>query len=71
MVYPEYLTDGAIIFCPSDATETPDDLINETTGQNELNIPCEDAAKGQKSIDSSYIYLGLSDPQFSEVLCFV
>jgi prepilin-type N-terminal cleavage/methylation domain-containing protein/prepilin-type processing-associated H-X9-DG protein len=57
-IYPEYLTDGAIIFCPSDATETTDTIINSETGENELNIPCEDAAQGQKSIDSSYIYLG-------------
>ncbi|MCC6142174.1 MAG: DUF1559 domain-containing protein [Candidatus Hydrogenedentes bacterium] len=57
-IYPEYLTDGAIIFCPSDAGETSDDLFNDVTGENELNIPCEDAARGQKASDSSYIYLG-------------
>ena len=70
-IYPEYLTDPAIIFCPSDAEHTVDDLINPVTGESDFGVPCEDANRGMMIIDSSYIYLGFlfdkgndTDPQF-------
>ncbi len=57
-VYPEYLNDPAIIVCPSDATHTPDGAFNPTTGDPEVHLPCDDANRGLKFVDSSYIYLG-------------
>jgi prepilin-type N-terminal cleavage/methylation domain-containing protein/prepilin-type processing-associated H-X9-DG protein len=57
-IYPEYLTDPAIIYCPSDATETSNDAYNPDTGELEIHLPCDDAVRGQQGIDSSYIYLG-------------
>ena len=57
-VYPEYLTDPAIVFCPSDAENTPKDL--ETPGLNESNFHhyCDDFAQGQRTVQASYAYLG-------------
>jgi prepilin-type N-terminal cleavage/methylation domain-containing protein/prepilin-type processing-associated H-X9-DG protein len=59
-IYPEYLTDPAIIFCPSDANETPADLINPVTGETDLQYACNEdpANRGVGLIDSSYVYLG-------------
>ncbi|HNR29814.1 MAG TPA: prepilin-type N-terminal cleavage/methylation domain-containing protein [Candidatus Hydrogenedentes bacterium] len=57
-VYPEYLTDPAIIVCPSDAEHTPADAFNPVTGEPEVHLPCEDAQRGLMFIDSSYMYLG-------------
>lgn len=57
-IFPEYLTDPAITFCPSDAEHNVDDAFNPATGDPELGRPCDDADRGQKVIDSSYIYLG-------------
>ncbi len=57
-VYPEYLTDPAIIVCPSDATHTPEQANNPNTGEPELHLPCDDADRGLMFIDSSYMYFG-------------
>jgi prepilin-type processing-associated H-X9-DG protein len=57
-IYPEYLTDPKILVCPSDAEMSVDDLINPITGQNELGIPCDDAERGMRIIDTSYAYFG-------------
>lgn len=57
-VYPEYLNDPAIIFCPSDSDEKPDDAKNPVTGEPDITEPCTDAERGLKIIDASYMYLG-------------
>ncbi len=59
-VYPEYLTDPAVAFCPSDSGETPEDLLNPTTGEIDFGYACTSNAsdRGLGLVDSSYIYLG-------------
>jgi prepilin-type N-terminal cleavage/methylation domain-containing protein/prepilin-type processing-associated H-X9-DG protein len=57
-IYPEYLTDPAIAFCPSDPDQRADDIYNPTTGENEFGIACQEDDRGQQLIDSSYFYLG-------------
>ncbi len=59
-IYPEYLTDPAIAFCPSDSGETPEDLYNPTTGEIDFGYACTSSAKdrGLGLVDSSYVYLG-------------
>jgi prepilin-type N-terminal cleavage/methylation domain-containing protein/prepilin-type processing-associated H-X9-DG protein len=57
-IYPEYLTDGKIIFCPSDPDGSVDQLNNPITGQSDMGRPCEDAEEGMFLIDTSYTYLG-------------
>ena len=64
-IYPEYLTDGNIIFCPSDATDKPGEQNNPSTGKSEMNIACDDANRGLQVIDSSYIYFGLMFDQLN------
>lgn len=51
LVYPEYMTDKGIIFCPSDSTATPDMMVNS---DGEAITPVTDP----KDIDASYCYLG-------------
>ncbi len=51
-LYPEYLTDPAIIICPSDANSSVDDLRNEA-GNYDIH------EEGRRDlIDTSYAYLG-------------
>ena len=57
-LYPEYLNDPAIITCPSDPDDTPDDALNPNTGKTEVHLPCSDAARGLMFVDASYMYLG-------------
>jgi prepilin-type N-terminal cleavage/methylation domain-containing protein/prepilin-type processing-associated H-X9-DG protein len=57
-LYPEYLTDPSIAFCPSDAVHTPSLTSNPATGENEFGIPCDDPDRGSQLIDSSYFYFG-------------
>lgn len=57
-IYPEYLTDPSIAFCPSDATESSQDLFNPDTGENEFGLPCMEEQRGQQLVDSSYFYFG-------------
>ncbi len=59
-IYPEYLTDPAIVYCPSDPEESPDDLYSPTTGEFEFNYACRQrtAVRGMGQIDKSYFYLG-------------
>ena len=56
-VYPEYLTDPAIVICPSDAVDKVDDLKDED-GNWILGeyLPGED--DGVRDIDASYGYFG-------------
>ncbi len=56
-IYPEYLTDPGIVFCPSDPVETEDSAYDEN-GDTMLHIPCESAVQGMQLMDSSYLYLG-------------
>lgn len=57
-IYPEYLTDGNVLFCPSDS-DTPDDTIKDVeTGNNMLTLPCGDGTQGAQAVDNSYFYLG-------------
>lgn len=57
-VYPEYLTDPAILVCPSDAGDTPDEVKNPVTGQPDIHLPCSDPDRGLQFADASYLYLG-------------
>jgi prepilin-type N-terminal cleavage/methylation domain-containing protein/prepilin-type processing-associated H-X9-DG protein len=56
-VYPEYLTDPAIIFCPSDAS---DNLDNHRTSDGVLTLVNKvdgDRQEGVEAIDASYTYV--------------
>ena len=64
-IFPEYLNDAAIAFCPSDPNEKPSDLYNPDTGELEFGYPCVNSAgdsvdnvRGMSHIDSSYFYVG-------------
>ena len=57
VIYPEYLNDPAIAFCPSDAIERVEDLFNEQ-GNNEFGLACTNLSRGQQLVDASYMYLG-------------
>ncbi|HOK10457.1 MAG TPA: prepilin-type N-terminal cleavage/methylation domain-containing protein [Candidatus Hydrogenedens sp.] len=57
-LYPEYLTDPAIIFCPSDAQSTIKDVTNDATGENTAGWLCTNEHYGAAAIDESYIYIG-------------
>lgn len=63
VIYPEYLTDLNIIFCPSDSAEKPGLQFNPAAAAAgielpDTNIPCDDAVRGMSIIDSSYNYVG-------------
>jgi prepilin-type N-terminal cleavage/methylation domain-containing protein/prepilin-type processing-associated H-X9-DG protein len=58
-IYPEYLTDPAIVFCPSDSGQTPQSLENPASGENDFGVACQsDNDRGMALVDSSYVYLG-------------
>jgi len=57
-LYPEYLTDPAILICPSDAQNRPGDLINSLTGTTDIGQPCQQPDRGWQAADVSYLYLG-------------
>ena len=57
-VYPEYLTDPAILVCPSDAEETAEDALNPLTGEPDIHVACDDPDRGLQFVDASYLYLG-------------
>ena len=57
-LYPEYLTDPAIIYCPSDAEDDPTQLYSPATGQMEFGYHCHTGQRGHSQIDQSYFYLG-------------
>jgi prepilin-type N-terminal cleavage/methylation domain-containing protein/prepilin-type processing-associated H-X9-DG protein len=50
-IFPEYLTDPAIIICPSDPNDTPARLKDAATGQSRLG-------EDHELIDVSYVYTG-------------
>ncbi len=57
-VYPEYLTDAKILVCPSDASESAEDVNNPITGQPDIHLPCRQFNRGLNLADASYLYLG-------------
>lgn len=57
-IFPEYLTDPAIIFCPSDSEEKVTDAMNPVTKQPDASTLCRDRKRGVAMIDASYMYLG-------------
>ena len=59
-VYPEYLTDPAIVYCPSDPEDDPSNLYSPVTGEIEFNYHCNQSTstRGMSQIDQSYFYLG-------------
>lgn len=57
VIYPEYLTDPSIVFCPSDADDTPDMLLG-SDGENLFSVPCTSRTQGQQVVDASYFYFG-------------
>lgn len=56
-IYPEYLTDPAILFCPSDANDTSKELF-DAQGANQIGLACTKSNQGQQLTDASYTYLG-------------
>ncbi|MFP4500562.1 MAG: type II secretion system protein [Candidatus Hydrogenedentota bacterium] len=56
-IYPEYLTDPAVLLCPSDANTEEEFWINDVTGEPHLHLPC-DGGDGLVEADDSYVYLG-------------
>jgi prepilin-type N-terminal cleavage/methylation domain-containing protein/prepilin-type processing-associated H-X9-DG protein len=57
-IYPEYLTDPNVLYCPSDANQKPDDLIIPGRDEKNLHLSCDDTDKGVQAVDASYAYLG-------------
>ena len=58
MIYPEYLTDPSICFCPSDAVDTPDNFVTPGLGHTNFGEYCKDTKQGMFGVDESYAYLG-------------
>lgn len=56
-VYPEYLTDAAIVFCPSDATDRLEDHIAADGSLTLLNKVPGNRKEGVEAIDASYTYV--------------
>ena len=56
-IYPEYLTDANICFCPSDAESGPSDA-NLSDGTTALATLCTDANFCAGAVQQSYCYLG-------------
>ena len=63
-IYPEYLTDPGVLFCPSDAQQKPD-LVFGVNGENQFGTPCGGLDEGQSLVDASYVYLGWVTDQYS------
>lgn len=57
-VYPEYLTDPKIVFCPSDSTDNAGSLETPGLSGTNFNLPCADTKQGLRAVDESYAYLG-------------
>ena len=58
MIYPEYLTDPNICFCPSDAVDTPDNFVTPGLDHTNFGEYCKDTKQGMFGVDESYAYLG-------------
>jgi prepilin-type N-terminal cleavage/methylation domain-containing protein/prepilin-type processing-associated H-X9-DG protein len=64
-IYPEYLTDPNIIFCPSASSHGKYPLVNPATGKQEFGTACQRAAesglgtgRGDTLIEINYNYIG-------------
>ena len=57
-IYPEYLTDPSICFCPSDAEDNPGNLITPGLNESNFGLYCADFKQGQRTVQASYAYLG-------------
>ncbi|MCC6487228.1 MAG: DUF1559 domain-containing protein [Candidatus Hydrogenedentes bacterium] len=76
-IYPEYLTDTAVMVCPSDSSLTADDFKNPSTGETEIHRVCYEAKpgppfsqfsneRGLPLADESYWYSGFVFDRVSE-----
>ncbi len=57
-IYPEYITDPAICFCPSDPKSNINNVTNDETGEITFGWLCTRYTEGASAIDESYAYLG-------------
>lgn len=57
-VYPEYVTDPNICFCPSDADSGPQDAKYTYNDENCFGVLGDDANYCAGAVDESYLYLG-------------
>ena len=58
-VYPEYLTDSDIYFCPSDAEDSPDNFrVPGNPAATTINRLCNTPDRGEAAADQSYFYFG-------------
>ncbi len=57
-IYPEYLTDPKIVYCPSDPGEGVNELYSPATGLMEFGYHCHTGQRGHSQIDKSYWYMG-------------
>ncbi len=55
-IYPEYLTDFNLVFCPSDSTDRPDQHKDETGKWTLMNKVAGNRQEGVEAIDASYTY---------------
>jgi len=60
VLYPEYLTDPMIVFCPSDAElgDSIEKAKNPATGEWCFNVSDSHGGKCARAVDASYGYLG-------------
>ncbi|MCH7959393.1 MAG: DUF1559 domain-containing protein [Candidatus Hydrogenedentes bacterium] len=57
-IYPDYIDDGAIFICPSDATNSSEDLYNPVTNLSDIGLHCEASCRGTSRSHFSYAYAG-------------
>lgn len=57
-IFPDYLTDSAVLFCPSDVDIVDNSGKDVASGNNMFTLPCIDRSQGAMSADDSYFYLG-------------
>jgi prepilin-type N-terminal cleavage/methylation domain-containing protein/prepilin-type processing-associated H-X9-DG protein len=55
-VYPEYLSDPAIVFCPSDSSDSPEQHLLDGKSTLPLKLQSLDRQEGVEAIDASYTY---------------
>lgn len=55
-VYPEYLTDPAIVFCPSDSVDSLEDHVDENGNLTLVERIVGNGQEGVEAIDASYTY---------------
>jgi len=57
-VYPEYLTDAAVLLCPSSSTASEEQFSSPVTGDRTFFRKCSDFNQGVWIFDDSYHYYG-------------